>query len=760
MSLEEQKDYGEEAERLKYTLEHLERYNKKLLNEKERLDSKVEFSRKHLGADNSQQYIDVMVGSTIQESLEVRLKKIAKTQGKPYFARVDFTENETGRKEKLYIGKLSLIKESDNSFIIIDWRAPVANLYYEGRLGKAFYTCPDGKIEGKIHLKRQFTIEEGKLQEFFDIDITTNDEFLQACLKANADNRLKDIVSTIQGEQNRVIRSDMWKPLIVQGAAGGGKTTIALHRIAYLIYTYEKSFKPENFMIIAPSRFFLSYISGVLPELGVENVKQTTFEDFAGEVLGKKLSVTESNEKLSAFVNAKEGQIHQNKLERIISEFKSSIHFKDVVESYMKEVEDNFIPHKDLAVDDYILFKYEDIKELFINEYSNLPMMKRITEIKKHIKNKFQREKETIIDDMEGRYDREVRALKDKMEDSVERRRLIIEASERRDQLIQRVKRRSDTILKEYISEIPLQTPVQYYKNLLQNKNAADTMVERFISKEDYEYMKEGTTVLMGEGRAEQEDLAPLMYIKYLVYGLDEKIAVRHIVIDEAQDFSLFQLYVLRKMTNNCSFTILGDLCQGIHSYRGIKDWKDVLRYVFGENNCKLLNMEQSYRTTVEIMEAANSVIKLLGDDNLPAARPVLRHGEKVSLQIKGSYEDIAEDIRLRLAALQKEGFKSAAVICKTMEECIKLQTLLKGTGAVLITGKEREYKGGIVIVPSYLSKGLEFDAVIIANASSEMYSCEELDVKLLYVAMTRPLHRLYIYSYGEIAQVLRLLAA
>jgi DNA helicase-2/ATP-dependent DNA helicase PcrA len=186
---------------------------------------------------------------------------------------------------------MCLTRDEDQKLIIVDWRAPIANMYYESRLGDASYQCPDGKISGTLSLKRQFSIEKGRLEEIFDIDITTNDQFLQSYLGASADNRLKDIVSTIQAEQNRVIRANMERPLIVQGVAGSGKTTIALHRIAYLIYNYGKSFVPENFMIIAPNRLFLNYISEVLPELGVERVKQTTFEDFAREVIHEKYQI-------------------------------------------------------------------------------------------------------------------------------------------------------------------------------------------------------------------------------------------------------------------------------------------------------------------------------------------------------------------------------------------------------------------------------------------------------------------------------------
>jgi DNA helicase-2/ATP-dependent DNA helicase PcrA len=285
--------YKEEKERLDFTLGYVEKTFSKMLKEKDRIDEETTLSKRTFEAESSQAYIEFMINNMFKESIRLKLRNLETARSKPYFSRIDFKEEGKQEPEKIYIGKMCLMRDEDHEMIIVDWRAPIANLYYEERLGESSYNCPDGNIKGELSLKRQFSIDKGKLNEIFDIDITTNDEFLQGYLGASADNRLKDIVSTIQWEQNQVIRADMWKPLIVQGAAGSGKTTIALHRIAYLIYTYEKSFEPENFMIIAPSRLFLNYISEVLPELGVERVKQATFEDFAMELIGQKFKLTD-----------------------------------------------------------------------------------------------------------------------------------------------------------------------------------------------------------------------------------------------------------------------------------------------------------------------------------------------------------------------------------------------------------------------------------------------------------------------------------
>lgn len=748
-------DYENELKHLNYTLDYVEESLEKSIGDKARVDEALARSRKNLGTDdgNSQEYIDFMINSIFEDSVALKVKNLREARKKPYFARVDFTENSKNEKEKLYIGKMSLMKD-DKEMVIVDWRAPVANLYYESRLGKASYMCPQGKMEGYMSLKRQFTINDGKLEEIFDIDITTNDEFLQSFLGANADNRLKDIVSTIQVEQNRVIRAPMWKPLVVQGAAGSGKTTIALHRIAYLIYTYEKEFYPENFMILAPSKLFLNYISEVLPELGVEKVKQTTFEDFAMEIIGKRYKIVDPGQKLMDFVDntATTEDIKRNELVKRESEFKSSMLFKEVLEEYAKIIEKSFIPKENFGILNFTLFEYDEINNLFLKEYKHLPMMKRVQEIKKHLTNRLKQRKEFMEDKLQSECDRRIRYLKETMEDSPERHRLIVEAIDTKNENIAKLQSSYKKAVSDYIRRISKVDTLKYYGQLMGDVDLLRELTHGTIDEETLQFIAKYTTDILASGKVEIEDLAPLMYLKHLIYGLNEKIPVRHIVVDEAQDFSVFQFYVLKNIVKDSSFTILGDMAQGIHSYRGTKSWKHMMESVFPDGQCQYLNLEQSYRTTIEIMEGANKVIEHLRDDSIVPGHPVMRHGRPIEIIKMQSRREIAEDILEKVRRQKKDGYKTAAVICKTMQECKAMaEELKKGKeGFTIITGKEKEYNGGRVIVPSYLAKGLEFDSVFIADADKNSYTESELDIKLLYVAMTRPLHMLYMYHIGE----------
>lgn len=751
--------YKEELERCRYTLDYVETSLQRALEKREKIGNELESVKKHMSGDSSADYTSIMVNTMLHDTLALKVKNLYTARGKPYFARVDYKENGTEKREKLYIGKMSLSRDDDQEIIIVDWRAPIANLYYEGRLGPSSYECPDGTIEGELLLKRQFSINNGNLDEIFDIDITTNDEFLQTYLGANAENRLKEIVSTIQEEQNKIVRAPMWKPLIVQGVAGSGKTTIALHRIAYLIYTFEKSFEPENFMIIAPNRLFLNYISEVLPELGVERVKQTTFEEFSMELIGKKFKLTDANDKLNMFVNnnVTKEQIKYNNLVRKASVLKTSMYFKDIIDEYLKEIELSFIPKEDVTLGSKVIFSYEEINELFLTQYGMWPIAQRMNEIKKSITTRLKSSKQQFIQQIEAECDKKVARARIGIADQAERQKYILEAFAKRDRVLEKIEKISKTLVKEYVDSLPKLSPYQYYVDLMENTETFERIVSKFADKEVCDFTREYTLGILNSKRLEQEDLAPIIYLKFKIYGMDEKIPVRHIVIDEAQDFSAFQFYVMKKIVKDSSFTILGDLCQGIHSYRGVRRWDEIVNDVFEGRRCEFLTLEQSYRTTVEIMEAANNVMEKLKNNDLVRAKPVIRHGEPVELISMSDIYTVAADIISKIGEAKRQGHKTIAIICKTMEECKRILPLLNKAdkNISIITGNEKEYKSGIVIVPSYLSKGLEFDVVLISNASSDNYTEGELDIKLLYVAMTRPLHRLCVYYIGEKSKLL-----
>ena len=703
-------------------------------------------------------YADDFMKAALRDKFTQRIKNLKMVINKPYFARVDFIEKGDVKRDAFYLGKVMVTDHNTLEQIVIDWRAPIADLYYEGRLGEANYNCPAGNIEGEIKLKRQYFFnKDGELENVMDIDITTNDEMLQPFLAANSDTRLKNIISTIQAEQNKIIRSEMWRPLVVQGVAGSGKTTIALHRIAYLIYNYDKNFFPEEFLIIAPSKFFLNYISNVLPDLGVERVQQSTYEDIAFEIIGDEFDIEDPNEKLAIIIdnNKSDKEKEMSKVIEQASILKSSIRFKNMLDEYLYELEKRFIPDEDFKIDKYVFMKREDIHHLYFREYANLPICRRIEEIVKHLKNSVMMRSGEILKDIEE--ERDYKIAKVKAEEPIEEIRLSMIRN-----LYGDAEKLAKSVIKDakkhalnYFGANKVMTPLKYYKEFL------DVYFEQIaserIDKRQIKYIKDSFAAAQRKGKIEMEDIAPLMYIKCMVHGVKTKFELKHIVVDEAQDFSEFQFYVFKKIIKSNSMTILGDLAQGIYYYRGTRNWQKTMSVVFGEDSdLKYLTLKKTYRTTEEIMNVANKVISNINDVlNCELGEPVMKNGAPVTFKHFENHSDMINQIKARLEEFKQKGFTNIAIIGKTIPDCLKLQKELNDEEIHMISSKDSEYNGGINICPSYLSKGLEFDAVIITDADVNNYTKSEVDTKLLYVCITRAMNTLDIYYVDKITELL-----
>lgn len=697
-----------------------------------------------LSSSNMNYDLENIAKANVLQAQVKKLEDIKKIKDKPYFARMDFKED-ARKLEKFYIGKISLLDNKTAYPIIVDWRAPIANLYYEGKIGKAEYECLGEKIRGEIFLKRQYIIENQELKKYVDINVTGNDELLQSALEEKADDRLKNIVATIQDEQNKIIRADMNAPLIVQGVAGSGKTTIALHRIAYLIYNYEKQFRPEEFMIIAPTRFFLNYISNILPDLGVNDVKQCTFEDFAYDVIGKKLKISDNNEKLVIIVNKEFDEINKGKIDIMIDEskFKASINFKKIIDEYLVDVENNYIPKKDFMFMNHIIMKYNEIDYLFKHTYRMYNFSFRINEIEKNMVAKLNKSAIAIIDEIK-------KERSNRIKDLVGEERVAI--YDEYDKIIKLLEKGQKKIVKQYINQIPKRDCVDYYKDFIQNY--------MIPSNEVIEYLKNNTMKNLEKNEISFEDLAPLMYIQTKIFGIKEKCKIKHVVIDEAQDYGEFQFDVLKTILNSNSMTILGDIAQGVHYYRGIENWKRFIDVEFSNTKTVYTTLQKTYRTTKEIMDIANSVINKLPDyekEYIVLGEPVINRQNSITIQKNTSEEELIKNINNKIENHLSNGYKSIAIIAKDMKECehIEKKILKLRNDVKLIRGKDSEYNAGISIVPSYLAKGLEFDCVIISDASKNKYTESSLDIKLLYVTITRAMSKLDIFYQGEISNLL-----
>lgn len=738
------------------------REEQKLKKTREQIDDEIEKSVKRLEEGFEEydfdDYSDDYMKAALTDRYKQRIRNLTLIRPKPYFARVDFVEKGTEKRDAFYLGKTFVTDHKNLEQVVVDWRAPVADLYYEGRLGPAEYDCPEGKIEGEIKLKRQyFFTDDGELQQLMDIDITTNDEMLQPFLAANSDTRLKNIVATIQAEQNKIIRATMWKPLVVQGVAGSGKTTIALHRIAYLIYNCGKDFYPEEFLIIAPNKFFLNYISNVLPDLGVERVQQRTYEEIAFEVIGKEFEIEDPNEKLSILIDN-----HKTPKQKAFcdimeaaSMFKSTVRFKNIMDEYLYEVEKRFIPDRDFKILEYTFMTREEIQRLFSREYSYLPLCRRIEEIKKHMYNQIMNNNAKLVEEIESDAQYQISRVKFENEIADIQRAQIRAIYEERDKKVNSITKNARKNVNDYFKENKILEPLQYYKEFIEVY--LEELTKNRIPSEQIKYIKESFRASQRRGKIEMEDIAPLMYLKFCIHGIKTKFELKHIVIDEAQDFSEFQFYIFKKIVKSNSLTILGDLSQGIYYYRGTRNWKKTMDVVFqGESDLEYLTLKKTYRTTEEIMNMANRVISHIQDKlQCPLGEPVMKNGEPVTIRKFASEEIMINRIQYRLTEFEKKNFKNIAIICKTVDDCAKMKEAIGREDIHIITDKDSEYNGGISVVPSYLSKGLEFDAVIITNADKYHYTDSEVDTKLLYVCITRAMNTLDIYSVEELTELL-----
>lgn len=718
--------------------EKLKEINNKVLEEEKLIEEELRKS------DMNYTMEDIAKGEVLLTRVK-KLENIKKIKNVPYFARMDFKE-ENRDLEKLYIGKISILDNKTAEPIIVDWRAPISNLYYEGKIGSAEYECLGKKIKGDILLKRQYIIEKKQLKKYIDINVTGNDELLQNALEEKADDRLKNIVATIQDEQNKIIRAKINSPLIVQGVAGSGKTTIALHRIAYLIYNYEKEFKPEEFMIIAPTKFFLNYISNILPDLGVNDVRQCTFEDFAYDVIGKKLKISDSNEKLVIIVNKEFDDINKGKIDIMIKEakYKSSIKFKKIVDDYLLQIENNYIPKNDFYFKDYEIMSYNNINKLFKETYKMYNYNDRIKEIEKNLISELKKKSLLIIDDIRKKRSKELQNL------TGENR---IKVFDKYEKIIKLLEKDYKKIVKQYLNQISKKDCIQYYKEFIDGylQNSDEVMI----------YLKKNTSNNLQKNEISFEDLAPIMYIQYKIFGIKEKCKIKHVVVDEAQDYGEFQFDILKQILNSNSMTILGDIAQGVHYYRGIENWKKFTDVEFKNVKTVYTTLNKTYRTTKEIMEVANNVINKLPEfekEYIVLGEPVIDRKNSVNIKKNKNIDELISSINNRINEYLQNDYKSIAIIGKDMNECEEIEKKLRKTrkDIKLIKGKDSEYNSGISVIPSYLAKGLEFDCVIISNANEEKYTYSSLDIKLLYVTITRAMSKLDIFYTGEITGLLK----
>lgn len=601
-----------------------------------------------------------------------KLMKLKKSLESPYFGRVDFESN--GFSEPVYIGINSIAK--DLTFYVFDWRTPIASLFYNYGTGPASYEAPRGTISGNISLKRQYKISDEKIERCFNSDLNIDDEYLQEILANASSEKMTNIVNTIQREQNEIIRNVSDKYLIVQGIAGSGKTSVALHRIAYLLYK-EKNLSSNNVLIFSPNDVFSQYISNVLPELGEDNVLQTTFSDFASAYIRDFKEI----ESFTQFIERYYKSDSISEEEYKTTKYKISDEFKSLIDNYIERYRENMSFIRPIIINGKAI-KIADLNRLLKTTFGKFPLSERIDRISEY-----------ICDHNNISYKKYGKTIREKI------------------------------------------------KTIVNFDLDVKKMYEDIISSDQFKEcagLKENAGFKVGK-QLKYDDLLPLMYIYFEMNGYPKNNSIRHVIIDEAQDYSLLQFYMLKKIFYTASFTVLGDIHQTINPYYIYNNLNDV-NSIF-ENKGKYIELNKTYRSSQEIIEFTNQI---LGLDNACSVRknnaiPVTMR----SVPKEQAVNQIMQDIEI----MRENGIKRIAIITKNNNETLELYDKLKDQldDINIIQQNAKAGIGNMVILPSYISKGLEFDGVIAYTDEDHEY--QEKDKYLFYVVCTRAQHNLTVYN-------------
>lgn len=666
------------------------------------------------------------------------LHNLARSRHQAYFAHLDFTP-EDGTPETHYLGRWGVYNSSTLEVAVTDWRSPVANLYYSGQVGPMDYEAPDGRVHGELTQKRMLTVEDERLISLFDSGVVSQDAYLQGVLGAVSSDRLKEIVTTIQAEQNQVIRHPLRQNLIVQGVAGSGKTTIALHRIAWLLYAFRDSLRPEQMMILAPNPLFLSYISQVLPDLGVERVIQTTFAGLCQQWMGKRAPriqlVSRLEERLCADTADREalGQVLRRK---------GSLAMKESVETFLRSYQAEILPADGLQFGGHTLYTAQEVQDIFLKQLKHFPLTQRIDELKKYIKKRLNKVAEAMKAAMDKMAQDRLTQLLFALPDGEERRARARKLLESRDARMAEIDQRAKQYVKDFSSLFPDLSLLTVYRTYLTRHESQDVQA--------------ATLPLLDKKRIQQEDLAAVCSICQAVYGLPQ-LPLRHIVMDECQDFSPYQLALLHEHYPAATFTLVGDLMQGVHEDEGVRDYRQWIDPVFG-GEATLRQLVTSYRNTTEIMTLASRVAVRHPVPGQQTAQPVLRHGEEPVISVFSTDKERYAALRQQARQWLNEGYRSIALIEKSRPSAERLYKLLKDDLPVrLLKEEDTDYQGGLLILPAAMVKGLEFDCVALCNASEAQFGDDPFLCRVLYVALTRPLHRLRVLATGRLTPLLPL---
>jgi DNA helicase II / ATP-dependent DNA helicase PcrA len=675
-----------------------------------------------------------------------QLKTLARLKDSPYFGRIDFLEDGSTETEPIYIGIASLMDKNEEDFLIYDWRAPVSSMYYDYSPGPAQYDTIEGIINGEVTLKRQFIINRGKINGLFDTGVTIGDHMLQEVLGKEASTQMKSIVSTIQKEQNQIIRNERARILVVQGVAGSGKTSAALQRVAYLLYSHRETLNAENIVLFSPNPLFNSYVSTVLPELGEENMVQTTYKEYVEDQLGKGLNFEDPFQQMEMFLKP---EIHPEYDARMMSvEFKSNLEFKQLIDHYVQYLTEQDLIFKDIVFRGNVLFSKDQLKKYFYDMDPKFSIPNRLELISERL---LEALPPLMRKEQKKKWVAEVIDLLDKEDyvkafNKLQRNNQYTEDSfndfDREQELLSRiVVKREFKKVKQRIKQTGF---IDVFASFTQMFASVWSVKE--VLPENWETIAALTIKNLKQNQLFWEDVTPYLYFMDRIKARRAYSKIRHLFIDEAQDYSPFQMAYIRELFPNSKMTLLGDVNQGIYAHaltspsvlKGDMDLSD---------RTETITLLRSYRSTRQIVDFTKDIIA--GGDKI---EPFNRNGEKPMVSVVTQQKTHHEKIIQSIENMQQRGHQTIAIICKTMEESKSVFAALKDELPVQLMDQETyTFKKGLLVIPAYLAKGIEFDAVIIYDASKKRYS-RESERNLFYTACTRAMHELHLFSLGDVS--------
>ena len=649
------------------------------------------------------QYINPVTDKIIDyEEEEHKILLLEKMIKSPYFARIDFKFDDEDEFEKIYIGRSSLRKNSYQEMYVYDWRSPIASIFYRFMTGEAFYDAPCGRVTGELNLKRQYEIKNGKLEYFFDSDVQIVDEFLRQLLSQNTTAKMKAIVETIQHEQDVVIRDMENDLLMVQGVAGSGKTSIALHRAAYLMYQgLQTKLSANNIMIISPNSIFEQYISNVLPELGEDNVISSVFEDILSELLNGRKIQSRNDFLENLIVNSKYKEISRNSIE-----FKTSSFFREILDQFLIDIPRQWIEFEDVYYEGKCVVSGQILKDKILGR-PETPLGIKLEQLEDYIL-------EQIFGTGKGRGHKEEKNL---------------------------IKQEIQKFIKIDIVELYkiLFSNEAYFYSLLQNSNPSQNI------KNIWKYTKEN----LEADSLYYDDAIAIAYLYLKIYGTNKYKNIKQVVIDEAQDYYPLQYEIFNLLFSNAKFTILGDMKQTLAKKEDISFYEQIQK-ILNKKKSSLIMLDKSFRCTNEIL---NFSLKFIEQSS--QIKSFNRNGDSPKVYIADNSEIFIDEIVKEINLCQEKGFQSICLICKTEKNSIYLFNKIKHKLDIqLIKNGSVSDLQGVFILPVYMSKGLEFDAVLICDADSQNYHDED-DKNLLYVACTRALHKLSLFCENEVSPLI-----